>query len=91
MLPCTEDDRLCEDGSVCLAGASGARVCYLGGDVAIGEVCADSGDCVPGSVCVSEGAEARCRSACDTRRPSCVEGQMCVVLEPPRGYCGAAE
>ncbi len=88
MTPCNADDRLCEDGSVCLTGSSGQRVCYIGGDVASGEVCEDSGDCEPGSVCVSEGTSARCRLACDTRRPSCLEGLMCIEVEAPRGYCG---
>lgn len=90
MTPCAEDERLCEDGSVCLAAASGQRVCYIGGDVPPGEACEDSGDCEPGAVCVADDAGARCRPACDTRRPSCLEGLVCTELEAPRGFCGAA-
>ena len=87
MEPCEEDARLCEDGSVCLAGESGQRVCYIGGDVAAGELCEDGGDCEPGAVCVADGASARCRLACDTRRPSCPDALSCVEAEAPRGHC----
>ena len=56
------------DGSVCLAGASGAeRVCYLGGEREVGESCEDGDECAAGAVCILEDGAAVCRRACDTR------------------------
>ena len=87
MAPCTADDRLCDDGSVCLAGPSEVHVCYLGGEVELGDTCTDGGDCVMGAVCVTENDEAFCRAACDTRAPDCRSSQECVELTAPSGYC----
>lgn len=89
MVPCLETDRLCMDGSVCLAGPSGQRVCYVGGDVSVGEACANSGDCELGAVCIASDMT-ECQLACDTRAPSCLEGQSCIPLMEPAGYCGAS-
>ena len=89
MARCTADDRLCDDGSVCLQSPTEVYVCYLGGDVQEGQMCLAGGDCEPGTVCVRVDEDTRCRRACDTRAPTCGEGQTCVEIEAPNGYCGA--
>ncbi|MBX3248025.1 MAG: hypothetical protein KF901_12665 [Myxococcales bacterium] len=88
-----EDERLCSDGSVCLATESDVSLCYLGGSVALGAGCASSADCEQGLVCVAEepGAAAFCRRACDRRAAVvCSAGEACLPAgEEPKGYCGA--
>lgn len=89
MATCGEETRLCEDGEVCLSGASGGvRVCYTGGTLEQGQACMDGADCQAGLVCVTAEGETRCQRACDTRTPLCGEGQSCLVLgAEPAGYC----
>lgn len=89
MAPCEEDARLCEDGEVCLAGPSGAHVCYTGGDLELDEPCADGGDCAAGLVCVSHEGASLCRQACDTRAPVCTGDTECVAIGEPAGFCTA--
>lgn len=89
MSVCDAETRLCEDGTVCLAGASGAeRVCYLGGEREVGESCEDGDECAAGAVCILEDGAAVCRRACDTRLGTgCAENQVCAELVAPAGYC----
>lgn len=88
MMRCTPEDRLCDDGSVCLASPSEVHVCYIGGDIDEGQTCLGGGDCEPGAACIRVDEDTRCRRACDTRAPSCGEGQSCIEIEAPAGYCG---
>lgn len=90
MMRCTAEDRLCEDGSVCVRSPSDVYVCYRGGDIEEGQMCLAGGDCVSGTACIRVDDDTRCRRACDTRAPTCGEGQSCVEIEGAAGYCGAS-
>ena len=93
METCDVDTRICEGGEVCTPVASDAlNICYLGGDVAPGNGCANSSDCEAGGVCIQDGDVAICRVACDTRSPSCpTPGDTCESLSAPSaGYCDPA-
>ncbi|MEO0322562.1 MAG: hypothetical protein AAF447_06375 [Myxococcota bacterium] len=95
---------LCDDGeSVCLPGADGPAVCFLGGEAAEGAACLFSDACEPGLVCVDFPGEeevSRCALACDARAPTCGGALLCVGLgdasdpaDPAAnlGYCAVPE
>lgn len=85
MAPCTDTTRLCTDGAACLLSA-GVRVCYLGGNRALGDPCDTDTQCEAGTVCpASIGA---CVQACSVGddRP-CYTGEVCEGPSELEGVC----
>lgn len=90
MALCSAGDRLCSDGSVCLASATNSEhVCYIGGTTAIGSACTGGTECAIGGVCINDGTDTLCRQACSTDDGSaCAAGETCEpTTSPPEGFC----
>jgi hypothetical protein len=90
-----DEDRFCDDGSVCIeAFVDGSPrelgVCYLGGPVAIGSPCEFGVDCAQGAICVDTGDSQSCYAACTVDvEGDCGAGETCTGLEAmgTRGFC----
>lgn len=84
MRECAEEDRLCDDGSVCTAFAGG-RACFPGGSVGVGEACTANLACEAGTVCVP--SLRRCLQACDGVSPVCALTEICRDDATVGAYC----
>lgn len=87
---CTINETVCMDGSACLPLNPGpTHVCYLGGDVMIGDACTSALDCVRSGICVGTTASATCMLGCNLDGTvSCPGGATCTATaDGNRGFC----
>ncbi len=99
MAGCDADTvRICTDGSACIGAVDSDMVpldedvCYLGGPVALGELCTGTLDCAAGGLCIDTGTEQRCFQACFTDDAAgCPTGETCAPLQMMgnKGFCQA--
>jgi hypothetical protein len=76
--------RLCSDGTVCLA-IDGTEVCYPGGGVALGSPCTNDLQCEGGTACAPDGT---CQQVCTAGAPPGCDGGTCPCR--PTETCSAA-
>ncbi len=95
MAGCTINETICDDGSACLPLQPGpTHVCYVGGDVAIGEACTNVAQCVHTGVCLHMAGDpagaGRCYVGCnlDGTSVACTGGSTCVATaDGNSGFC----
>ena len=93
MASCTINETVCDDGSACLPLQPGpTHVCYLGGNVAIGQACTSALDCTHTGVCLRVGTsgQAACFVGCNLDGThACSGGYPCMpTSDGNTGYCG---
>ena len=87
MSTCPEAYSTCDDGSVCIAAATGeSSICYTGGSAPQGDPCRTNLDCEAGNLCIGRESLFLCHQACG-QDEDCDEDELCRMLESGSRVC----